>query len=117
IQAITGDVVAQLRDAPDGKLMLTYIEPAAICAMDAARTATCIKPKAEPLRDALLQAYARSASVWAKHNYHDHKEQGAAFASAVLRSTIHGGPERITEIGGMLSNSPGALADYLDALV
>lgn len=97
--------------------MLTYIEPAAICAMDAARTATCIKPKAAALRDALTQAYARSASVWAEHNYHRHKEQDAAFASAVLRSSLHEGPQRILEIGAMLSNSPGALADYLDALV
>lgn len=117
IQAITGDLGAQLRDAPDRKLMLTYIEPAAISAMDAARTATCIKPKAEALRGALLQAYARAASVWAEHNYHRHKEQGAAFASAVLRSAMDGGPEIIIEIGRMLSNSPGALADYLDALV
>jgi hypothetical protein len=117
IQPITGDVVAQLRDAPDAKLMLTYIEPVAICVMDAARTATCIKPKAEALRGALLHAYARSASVWAEHHYHRHQEQGAAFASAVLRSAIHGEPERILEIGAMLSNSPGALADYLDALV
>ena len=117
IQPITGDVVAQLRDAADGKLMLTYVEPAAICTMDAARTATCIKSKAQALRGALLQAYARSASVWAEHNYHRHKEQGAAFASAVLRSAMHGGPEIIIEIGAMLSNSPGALADYLDALV
>jgi hypothetical protein len=97
--------------------MLTYIEPAAICAMDAARTATCIKPKAEALRGVLLQAYARSASVWAEHHYHRHKEQDAAFASAVLRWTKHGGPEIVIEIGAMLSNSPGALADYLDALV
>jgi hypothetical protein len=117
IQPITGDVVAQLRDAPDRKLMLTYIEPAAICAMDASRTATCIKPKAAHLRDALLQAYARSASVWAEQNYRHQKEQGAAFASAVLRWAIHAGQERIIEIGAMLSNSPGALADYLDALV
>jgi len=117
IRPITGDVVAQLRDAPDGKLMLTYIEPAAICAMDAARTATCIKPKAEALRSVLLQAYARSASVWAEHHYHRHKEQDAAFASAVLRWTKHGGPEIVIELGAMLSNSPGALADYLDALV
>ena len=97
--------------------MLTYIEPAAICAMDAARTATCIKPKAAALRDALTQVYARSASAWAEHNYHRHKEQDAAFASAVLRSSLHEGPQRILEIGAMLSNSPGALADYLDALV
>ena len=117
IQPITGDVVGHLRDAPDGKLMLTYIEPAAICAMDAARTATCIKPKAAALRDALTQAYARSASVWAEHNYHRHKEQDAAFGSAVLRSSLHEGPQRILEIGAMLSNSPGAFADYLDALV
>ncbi|HXJ44432.1 MAG TPA: hypothetical protein VNH18_34415, partial [Bryobacteraceae bacterium] len=117
IQPITGDVVAQLQDAPDGKLMLTYIQPAAICAMDAARTATCIKLKAEALRGALLQAYARSASVWAERHYHRHKEQDAAFASAVLRWSVHGGAERVTEIGAMLSNSPGALADYLDALV
>ncbi len=117
IQPVTGDVVAQLRDAPDRKLMLTYIEPAAICTMDAARTAICIKPKAEALRGALLEAYARSASVWAENNYHRQKEQGAAFASAVLRWAIHAGQERIIEVGAMLSNSPGALADYLDALV
>jgi hypothetical protein len=117
VQPITGDLVAQLRDAPARNLMFTYIEPAAICTMDAARTDTCIKSKAEVLRGALLQAYARSALVWAEHNYHRHKEQGAAFASAVLRSAMHGGPEIIIEIGAMLSNSPGALADYLDALV
>jgi hypothetical protein len=98
-------------------LMFTYIESAAICTMDAARAATCIKSKAEALRGALLDAYARSACVWAEHHYHRHKEQGAAFASAVLRSTTHDGPGRIVEVATTLSNSPGALGDYLDVLV
>lgn len=117
IQPITGDIVAQLRNAPDRRLMLTYIEPAAICAMDAARTATCIRSKAEALRDVLLDAYARSTCVWAEHHYHRYKEQDAAFASAVLRWTTHGGAGRIVDIATKLSNSSDALGDYLDALV
>jgi hypothetical protein len=117
IQPITGDPVAELPRAPDRKLMLTYIEPAAICAMDAASTATCISSKAEVLRDVLLDAYARSACVWAEHHYHRHKEQDAAFASAVLRWTTHDGRGRIVDIATKLSNSPDALAAYLDALV
>ena len=34
--------------------------------------------EAEALRGALLQAYARSTSVWTEHHYHRQKEQGAA---------------------------------------
>jgi hypothetical protein len=117
IQPITGNIVAQLRDAPNRSLMLTYIEPAAICAMDAARTATCVRSKAEALCDTLLDAYARSACVWAEHHYHRHKEQEAAFASAVLRWSVHSGGGRIVDIATRLSNSAAALGDYLDALV
>ena len=117
IQPITGDLVAELPHAPDRRLMLTYIEPAAICAMAAAQTATCIGSKAEVLRDALLDAYARSACEWAEHHYHRQKEQDAAFASAVLRWITHDGGGRIVDIATKLSNSPDALAAYLDALV
>ncbi len=117
IQPITGDLVAELPHAPDRRLMLTYIEPAAICAMAAAQTATCISSKAEVLRDALLDAYARSACEWAEHHYDRQKEQGAAFASAVLRWITHDGGGRIVDIATKLSNSPDALAAYLDALV
>ena len=117
IQPITGDLVAELPHAPDRRLMLTYIEPAAICAMAAAQTASCISSKAEVLRDALLDAYARSACEWAEHHYHRQKEQDAAFASAVLRWTTHDGGGRIVDIATKLSNSPDAFAAYLDALV
>jgi hypothetical protein len=117
IQPITGDIVAQLRDAPNRSLMLTYIEPAAICAMDAARTATCVRSKAEALCDALLDAYARSACVWTEHHYYRHNVQDAAFASAVLRWSVHSGGGRIVDIARGLSNSAAALGDYLDALV
>ena len=116
IQPITGDVVGQLRDAPDGKLMLTYIEPAAISAMDAARTATCIKPKAAALRDALTQAYARSASVWAEHHYHRHKEQERrSHPPSCGRPCMKDHNAYSKSRDGI--ESPGALADYLDALV
>ena len=117
VRPITGALVSSLADAPDDRLMLTYIEPAAICAMDAARTAACIQPKAVPLRDALLQAYARSASSWAERHYHRRNEQTAAFASAVLRTDTAAEPEFIINIAVMLADSSGALADYLDALV
>jgi hypothetical protein len=117
IQLITGDIVAQLRDAPDRRLMFTYIEPAAICVLDAARSETCIRSKAERLRGAVVDAYARSACLWAENNCQQHKEQDAAFASALLRWAAAGDAQYIVEIATKMSNSSGAFADYLDALV
>jgi hypothetical protein len=77
----------------------------------------CIRLQAEQLRGALIDAYTRSARLWAEKHYHRHKEQDAAFTSAVLRAAADGDSQYIVEIAMKLSDSPGALADYLDALV
>ena len=117
IRPINGDIGAELSQAADRKLMFTYIGPAAICTLDAARSKSCIRLQAEQLRGALIDAYTRSARLWAEKHYHRHKEQDAAFTSAVLRSAADGDSQYIVEIAMKLSDSPGALADYLDALV
>ena len=80
IRPINGDIGAELSQAADRKLMFTYIGPAAICTLDAARSKSCIRLQAEQLRGALIDAYTRSARLWAEKHYHRHKEQRLAGA-------------------------------------
>jgi hypothetical protein len=97
--------------------MLTHIAPAAICTLDAARNETCIKARAERLRDALLDAYARAARHWAEKNYDWRDEQHASFASALLRWAEVADRPVIVELAERLHASPDAQADYLHALI
>lgn len=117
IEAIVGDVVAGLETSSERDLMLTHIAPAAICTIDAARVSSCISARAARLRDALLNAYARSACHWAKENYDWRDEQHAAFAAAVLRWASDGNHAVIVEIAEQLGTSPSALGDFLHALM
>jgi len=117
MEPIIGDVVVALAERPVRDLMLTHIAPAAICTLDAAQGETCIKARAERLRDGLLDAYARTACHWAeKHNYHLGHEQHASFASAVLRWAAAVDRPVIMELAKRLQASPDAQADYLHTL-
>jgi hypothetical protein len=116
LEAIAGDVVAGLETSSERDLMLTHIAPAAICTIDAARVSSCISARAARLRDALLNAYARSACHWAEENYDWRDEQHAAFAAAVLRWALNGNHAVILEIAEQLRTSPSALGDFLHAL-
>jgi hypothetical protein len=117
IEPIPGDVVEALAKRPARDLMLTHIAPAAICTLDAARNETCIKARAERLRDALLEAYARAARHWAEKGYDWRYEQQASFASALLRWAEVADRPVIVEIAERLHTSPDAQADYLHALI
>ncbi|MCX5800494.1 MAG: ATP-binding protein [Candidatus Eisenbacteria bacterium] len=114
--AITGDVITGLETSSERDLMLTHIAPAVICTIDAARVSSCISTRAAHLRDALLNAYARSACHWAKNNYDWRNEQHAAFAAAVLRWASGGNHSVIVEIAKRLRSSPLALGNFLHAL-
>ena len=116
LEAMAGDVIAGLETRSERDLMLTHIAPAAVCTIDAARVSSCISARAARLRDALLNAYARSACHWAAENYDWRDEQHAAFAAAVLRWALNGNHAVIAEIAEQLRTSPFALADFLHAL-
>ncbi len=117
MEPIIGDVFVALAERPVRHLMLTHIAPAAICTLDAAQGETCIKARAERLRDGLLDAYARTACHWAEeHNYHLRHEQHASFASAVLRWAAATDRPVVVELAERLCASPDAQADYLHAL-
>ena len=73
--------------------MLSHIVPAAICVLDASRSHTCIRARAERLRDPLLDAYARAACYWAENHYEWSNEQHAAFASALLLWAVDDDPQ------------------------
>jgi hypothetical protein len=117
IEPIVGDVVITLAERPVRDLMLTHITPAAICALDAAQGDTCIKARAERLRDGLLDAYVRAACYWAEENYDWRYEQQASFASAVLRWAAVADRPIVIELAERLGTSPDAQADYLHALI
>jgi hypothetical protein len=117
IEPIIGDVVVALAERPARDLSLTHIAPAAICALDAAQGETCIKARAERLRDGLLDAYARAACHWAEKHYRWRDEQHASFASAVLRWTEAADQPVVVELAERLRSSLDAQADYLHALI
>ncbi|HEY0872847.1 MAG TPA: hypothetical protein VGD94_05195 [Vicinamibacterales bacterium] len=116
IEPIVGDIAAALAGSPNDELMLSHIAPAAIAAVDAAQSATCISDRAKELRDVLLRGVARAACHWAEHHYEWRNEYQAAFASAVLRwSTAD--PEAVVRVARALTSSPDALGDYLHSLM
>ena len=116
IEPINGDIGVALAERPVRDLMLTHIAPAAICTLDAAQGETCIKARAERLRDSLLDAYARVACHWAEEQYDWRDEQHASFASAVLRWAAGADRPVVVELAERLCASPNAQADYLHAL-
>lgn len=97
--------------------MLSHIVPAAICVLDASRSHTCIRARAERLRDPLLDAYARAACYWAENHYEWSNEQHAAFASALLLWAVDDDPQVVVDLAARLRTSPGALSHCLHALV
>jgi hypothetical protein len=117
VETLEGDLVEALKSRPDKDLMLTHLAPAAASVLDAAATPTCIQARAARLVPVLLDAYGRAANAWARGRYDWPTEQQAAFASAVLRSAASGNGDLVVEMGVRLSNSPGALADFLGGLV
>lgn len=116
IDPITGDLQRELAAAREADLLLNHITPAAICALDAAQSNSCVKERAELLQERLLDAYGRAACYWAEKNYDWSDEQHAAFASAVLRAAASGETAIVMAVANRLSPSPSALGDYLNAL-
>jgi hypothetical protein len=117
IEVITGDINLSLAQASDDSLMLPHIASAAICTLDAAGSDICIRARAQGLRDALIDAYARAACHWAEEHYDWRKEQQAAFAAALLRWAVGDSPQVLVACAEKLRASLGALSDYLDALM
>jgi hypothetical protein len=116
IDPVTGDLQRALTAAKETDLLLNHITPAAICALDAARSNSCVKERATAVQERLLDAYGRAACYWAEKNYDWSDEQHAAFASAVLRAAAGGQTAIVMAVANRLSPSSSALGDYLNAL-
>lgn len=116
IEPITGDLVDELANRQTKDLMLTHITPPAICVLEAARSNTCLRARAERLRGALLEAYIRAACFWAANHYDWSEEQHNVFVSAVLRSAADVTPTLLIDLANRLQAAPEALGDFLHAV-
>jgi hypothetical protein len=97
--------------------MLTHIESAAVCIIDAARSQYCLRVRALQLREPILDAFTRATLHWADKNYHRRPEQSAPFASALLRASIDDDGKLLLELAEKLSKSPASLSDFLGTLL
>ncbi|WP_329389490.1 ATP-binding protein [Streptomyces sp. NBC_01351] len=96
-----GDLAAELRTADAADLMLPRIAAALVAALDAVSSSSCVAEGAAALRDALLDAYARTATHWAQRRVAVRPEEHALVADALLAAT---------------ETTPGVLQDMVTAL-
>jgi hypothetical protein len=114
-QQLAGPLLQALRDTPARDFMFTRLGPAVIATCDAARSTCCIASQAQPVREALLDAYTRAAVHWATEDYPCRPEDRCAVASALLATATHDPGHLLAVVTG-LTGQARALYDTLDAL-
>lgn len=113
-QQLAGPVVQAIRDTPASGFMFTRLGPAVIAACDAARAHSCVAAQAIPVRDALLDAYARAAVHWGSEDYQSREEDRCAVAEALLATAASDATPLLAVIAGL--SQARALSDTLNAL-
>lgn len=84
---LSGGLEQALRQANAENLVLPRLSAALVSAVHAAASAPCLVTEALALRDALLNAYSRTAVHYADEGYDFRDEESAAVADALLLAT------------------------------
>ncbi|MGA6871303.1 hypothetical protein ACO8D0_05295 [Streptomyces pratensis] len=82
--ALDGDPVAALKTAEATDLVLPRVATALVAALDAVSNSCCVAGRATELRDALLDAYGRTAVLWAQERFEVRAEEHTFVADALL---------------------------------
>jgi hypothetical protein len=112
---LDGPLTTALTNSPAKHLHLDRLGPPLIAACDAARSDCCIAPAAIPVREALLDAYARTAVLWGAEGYQHRNEAQYAVTAALLAAPTHQ-PQPVLHLIRGLANQARALSETLTAL-
>ncbi|MFD9007579.1 hypothetical protein [Streptomyces sp. NPDC059552] len=84
---LDNDIATALRAADATNLVLPRLSTALAATLDAVSSSCCVATKARPLRDALIDAYARTAIHWAEEGFNVRAEEHCFIADALLAAT------------------------------
>ncbi|MEV8441908.1 hypothetical protein AB0425_31400 [Actinosynnema sp. NPDC051121] len=112
---LDGLIAPALRAASPRDLLLNYLGPAVIASCDAVRSGCCVAADAGLVRDALLDAYARTAMHWGTEGYQCQPEDHCAVATALLATASNDAAPLLAVVAG-LSSQASALFEFLHAL-
>ncbi len=100
---LAGPLITALTSTEAGNLYLTRLTGPLIAACAAARSRCCVAVPAAALRDALLDAYARTSLHWAAHRFEHRDESRRTVIAALLDDTAvdpTAGPTTAIALGG-----------------
>ncbi len=112
---LEGDLPAALAAASAKDLVLPRLAAALASSTDASVSAPCLADRAPRLRDALLEAYARTVIEYNREGYENRREGHVMVADALLGATV-AVPDLLQRTIGEMGGISGSAQDLLDAV-